>query len=346
MSATLERVRRLARQRPQRLLLAEPGDERVVRAASKLAREGLAQVGLVGPPDEARNVARRADSPLLGVTLLDPAESDAIAGTRASLRAVRGERLAEADLERCSRDPLFQAAWRVREGLADCFVAGAARTTADVLRAALWLIGLRPNVRSVSSFFLMVLPGSGGAERVLTFADCGVLPDPTPEQLAEIASLAADHHARLTQEVPHVAMLSFSTLGSADHPRVQKMREATALAKRRRPDLHIDGEFQADTALVPDVGRRKAPESVVAGHANVLVFPDLDSGNIGYKLVQRLAGAAAYGPILQGLARQANDLSRGCSSDDVVAVSTIACALAATAGPPSPSTASERARGS
>jgi phosphate acetyltransferase len=222
----------------------------------------------------------------------------------------------------------------VREGRADCFVAGATRTTADVLRASLWLIGLAPGVKTLSSFFLMVvpgIPGGGGADRVMMFADCGVVPDPTAEQLAEIACLTADHFTRLTRVIPHTAFLSFSTRGSATHPRVAKVREALTLARARRPDLHFDGELQADAALDPGVALRKAPDSVVAGHANVLIFPDLDAGNIGYKLVQRLAGAKAYGPILMGLARQANDLSRGCSAEDVVEVSTIACALSSTA---------------
>jgi len=337
VSRALDRIRKIASATPRRLLLAEAGDPRVVGAAAKIAREGLAKVALLGVPDEARATARKADVTPGAVELLDSRDAALVSRTRAALAAARGSRLGESDLARCAADPVFQAALLVREGDADTTVAGAVRTTADVLRAALWLIGMAPGVKSVSSFFLMILPGSGSQpERVLTFADCGVLPDPTAEQLAELGCLAADRHRLLTQEVPHVAFLSFSTRGSAEHARVTKVKDAVALARQQRPDLHIDGELQADAALVPDVGKRKAPDSVVAGHANVLVFPDLDSGNIGYKLVQRLAGATALGPILQGLARQANDLSRGCSLDDVVDVATVACALAGETRAPLP----------
>ena len=337
MSRALDRIRKIASATPRRLLLAEAGDPRVVGAAARISREGLAKVALLGVPDEARATARKADVTPGAVELLDSRDAALVSRTRAALAAARGSRLGESDLARCAADPVFQAALLVREGDADTYVAGAVRTTADVLRAALWLIGMAPGVKSVSSFFLMILPGSGSQpERVLTFADCGVLPDPTVEQLAELGCLAADRHRLLTQEVPHVAFLSFSTRGSAEHARVTKVKDAVALARQQRPDLHIDGELQADAALVPDVGKRKAPDSVVAGHANVLVFPDIDSGNIGYKLVQRLAGATALGPILQGLARQANDLSRGCSLDDVVDVATVACALAGETRAPLP----------
>ncbi len=333
MSPVLDRIRRQARLDPRRLVLAEGDDERVVRAADRLSRAGLARVTVVGDRDTVRATARRAEAPLVGVTVEDAGDAAAVERTAAALTAARGARLAASDRDRLARDPLFQAAARVREGLADCFVAGASRTTADVLRAALWLIGTAPGVSTVSSFFLMVLPSRGGAgdERVFVFADCGVVPDPTPVQLAEIGCLAADRYATLTGGVPHTAFLSFSTRGSAEHPRVAKVREALALARARRPDRHFDGELQLDAAVDPGVAARKAPDSAVAGHANVLVFPDLDAGNIGYKLVQRLGGAGAYGPILMGLARQANDLSRGCSTDDVVEVSTIACVLSADA---------------
>jgi phosphate acetyltransferase len=327
--SVVDRIRRQAMLRPQRLLLAEGGDERVLRAAERLQRDRLADVSILGVPAEVREASRRAGAGLAGVQVVDCAEPAAIQRTADALAAARGDRLSGADRARLAADPLFQAGAMVGAGVADCFVAGAVRTTADVLRSAIWLIGLEPGVRLVSSFFLMVLRGSGGDERVFVFADGGVVPDPTEEQLAEIGVLAAEHYQRLTGAIPHTAFLSFSTRGSASHPRVDKVRRACERARAARPDLHFDGELQLDAAIVPSVARRKAPDSVVAGHANVLVFPDLDSGNIGYKLVQRLAGADAYGPILMGLRRRANDLSRGCSAEDIVGVATIACALGA-----------------
>lgn len=327
MSRVVERIRALARARPRRLVLVEADDARVVGAAARLAALGLARVTLLGDPIAARETAAVAGVDLAGVALDDAGAPAEIARARRALEDARGDRLDPDARARLEGDPLFQAAARVRVGAADCFVAGAVRTSADVARAALWLIGVAPGVSALSSFFLMVIPSAQDGERVLSFADCGVLPDPTPVQLAEIGCLTADCHERLTGETSRVAFLSFSTHGSARHERVDKVQEAVARARAMRPDRLFDGELQADAALDPDVARRKAEASAVAGRANVLVFPDLDAGNIGYKLVQRLAGARAYGPILQGLARQANDLSRGCDADDVVEVATIACAL-------------------
>ena len=334
MTGLIARLREDARRSPRRLLFAER-DERVLSAAATLARERLADVTLVGAADELSGAARSAGVWIDGLARLDSADPALIESTRAALIAVRGDRLAPAELDRAARDPLFQAATRVREGLADCLVAGAERTSADVLRAALWLIGLDARCSRVSSFFVMVVPARDGQpERVLLFADCGVVPDPDVQQLAEIGTLAADHFARLTGGTPRVAFLSFSTRGSADHPRVEKVRRATEIARAARPDLVLDGELQADVALDPGVAERKAPGGAVAGAANVLVFPDLDAGNIGYKLVQRLGGAEAYGPILMGLRRQANDLSRGCTAEEVVNVALIACVLAQRASTP------------
>lgn len=335
MSALIERWRERARLFPQRLVMPEARDERVLGAARLLAEQGIAQVSLVTPAEGGLDAGAAQALTRAGVTMVSGGAGEEIAATSAALAQARGDRLAAPERERLSRDPLFQAAARVGDGRADCLVAGASRTTADVLRAALWLIGLAPGATLVSSFFVMSVPGRGAeAARTLVFADCGVVPDPDARQLAEIGIAAADHYERLIGESARVAFLSFSSRGSAEHARVDKVREAVQHARAARPDRVLDGELQADAALDPDVARRKAPGSPLEGRANVLVFPDLDSGNIGYKLVQRLAGAAAYGPILMGLRAQANDLSRGCSVEDVVQVSLIACTLAARAREP------------
>ena len=320
----LKEIRTKAKERKKTVVLPESHDNRVLIAAEKIISEQIANVITIGNEDKIEQRAKELGVNLSGVRIIEPEKSDKFSdfvNFFFNLRKHKGITYDQAK-ETMKRD-LYFGAMLVREGYADASVAGSTASTGDVLRAAFQVVGMREDVSIVSSFFLMVFP-----DRNFSFADSAVVPNPTAEQLADIAITTAENHKILTGEEPYVAMLSFSTKGSAKHELIDKVIKATKLAQQKRPDLHIDGELQFDAAIVDSVGQRKAPGSEVAGRANVLIFPDLNAGNIGYKIAQRLGGAEAIGPIVQGLKKPLFDLSRGCSDEDIVNTVAIACLMA------------------
>ena len=317
----IDKIKARAKSDKKTIVLPETSDIRTLKAAHQVLAEGIANVILIGSEAEISGKAEGLD--LSGATIVDPVtfeEMDTYITELVKLREKKGM-TAEKASQLLHKDALFLGVMMVKKGMADGMVAGAIHATADVLRPSLQILKTAPNTKLVSAFFVMVVPNCEyGANGTFIFSDAGLNQNPNSEELAAIAQSSAKSFEQLVEEEPIVAMLSHSTYGSAKHADVDKVVEATRIAKEEAPELKLDGEFQLDAAIVPSVGSAKAPSSDVAGKANVLVFPDLDAGNIGYKLVQRLAKAEAYGPITQGIARPVNDLSRGCSAEDIVGV--------------------------
>ena len=319
----IETIKERAKQNIKRIILPETMDARVLKAAEACHKEKIAEIILIGEEDKIKKITDKENINLEGIKIINPLtnpKTDELINKLYELRKEKGMTLEEAK-DLMLNDYMYYACMLIKEGEADGAVSGACHSTANTLRPALQIIKTAPESKLVSAFFLMVVPNCEyGYNGTFVFGDAGLEQNPTPDKLAAIAADSSKSFKLLTGEKPITALLSHSTKGSAKHADVDKVLEALAIAQKEYPDLEIDGELQLDAAIVPEVATLKAPDSKVAGHANVLIFPDLDAGNIGYKLVQRLAKAEAYGPITQGIKQPVNDLSRGCSTEDIVGV--------------------------
>lgn len=312
--SVLHKIKIKASQNKRTIVLPESEDERVLRAAETLLNENLVSVITLGDEEKIRSDAENLKLKLNGLRIINPKTSDRLSdftNIYFNLRKKKGITIEQA--RETIRQNLFFAAMMIKEGMADGSVAGSIAATGDVLRAGIQCVGMKPEISIVSSFFLMIFPNFN-----YSFADCAVVPDPDETQLADIAIATADNYKKLMGEEPNVALLSFSTKGSAKHESIDKVLSVLSIVKQKRPDINVDGELQFDAAIIDSIGKRKAPGSNVAGRANVFIFPDLNAGNISYKIAERLGGATAVGPIVQGLKKPFFDLSRGCSVDDIV----------------------------
>lgn len=320
----LVEMREKAKLKKRKVVLPESHDERVLKAAEILVKENIAEVITIGNEAKIKSDAEKLGVNLAGVEIINPETSELTEEfTQIFFESRKHKGVTLDEAREVMKKDLFFGAMLVREAKADGSVAGSTASTGDVLKAAFQCVGMPKGISVVSSLFLMIFP-----EKVYSYADCAVVPNPDAAQLADIAISTADNHKKLTGEEANVAMLSFSTMGSAKHEDVEKVIAATKIANEKRPDLNIEGELQFDAATIESIGKKKAPNSKVAGKANVLVFPTLDAGNIGYKIAQRLGGAEAVGPVVQGLKKPLFDLSRGCSVDDIVNTSVLACLMA------------------